>query len=152
VIIECLRDRLAGLPVAVEFRNRNGLQDGYIRTYCRGMALSYVAVDAPRLKGLVPPLAHATADFAYVRFHGRNAEKWYQHNQSFERYDYNYKKEELAEWLPPLKALEEATGTVYVTFNNHYQGTIGMAARDLAALLGQNSVPRARKRTLENQE
>ncbi len=63
--------------------------------------------------------------------------KWYQHNQSFERYDYNYKKEELAEWVPALKALEEATGAVYATFNNHYQGQAVVAARDLAELLGQ---------------
>ncbi|MGI6596867.1 MAG: DUF72 domain-containing protein [bacterium] len=136
--LECLRDRLAGLPVAVEFRNRNWARTGTFELLSRH-GLAYVAVDAPRLKGLVPPLAHATADFAYARFHGRNAEKWYQHNQSFERYDYNYKKEELAEWVPALKALEEATGAVYATFNNHYQGQAVVAARDLAELLGQKS-------------
>ncbi|MGI6129556.1 MAG: DUF72 domain-containing protein [bacterium] len=136
--IERLRDRLAGLPVAVEFRNRNWSKTGTFELLSRH-GLSYVAVDAPRLKGLIPPLAHATTDYAYVRFHGRNADKWYGHSQSFERYDYTYKKEELAEWLSPLKKLEEATGIVYVTFNNHYQGQSIMAARDLAALLGQNN-------------
>lgn len=134
--LETLRDRLAGLPVAVEFRNRNWFQSGTFELLSRH-GLAYVAVDAPRLKGLVPPLAHATTDFAYVRFHGRNTEKWFQHTQSYERYDYTYQKKELAEWVPSLKALEEATGTVYVTFNNHYQGQAVAAARDLAELLGQ---------------
>ncbi|HHV06862.1 MAG TPA: DUF72 domain-containing protein [Firmicutes bacterium] len=134
--IECLRDRLAGLPVAVEFRNRNWFQSGTFELLSRH-GLAYVAVDAPRLKGLIPPLAHATTNFSYVRFHGRNAHKWYQHEHSYQRYDYTYDKKELQEWVPKLKALEEATGTVYVTFNNHYQGKAVLAARDLAELLGQ---------------
>jgi len=136
--IECLRDRLAGLPVAVEFRNQNWAQTGTFELLSRH-GLAYVAVDAPRLKNLIPPLAHATSDFAYVRFHGRNTKKWYQHQQSFERYDYAYKKKELAAWVPKLKALERATNVVYTTFNNHYQGQAIAAARDLALLLGQRS-------------
>lgn len=149
--IECLRDNLAGLPVAVEFRNRKWAETGTFELLSRH-GLAYVAVDAPRLKGLVPPLAHATANFSYVRFHGRNAEKWYQHDQSFERYDYTYKPEELAEWVPTLKALEEATGTVYVTFNNHYQGQSVRAAQDLAALLGPSSVPDLNCNLVEDQD
>ena len=39
---------------------------------------TYVCVDEPRLDGptVLPPLAAATADTAYVRFHGRNAATW----------------------------------------------------------------------------
>ncbi|HKM39563.1 MAG TPA: DUF72 domain-containing protein [bacterium] len=149
--IECLRDHLAGLPVAVEFRNRNWARTGTFELLSRH-GLAYVAVDAPRLKGLVPPLAHATADFAYARFHGRNAKNWYRHQQSFERYDYSYKEQELAEWVAPLKALEKATGTVYATFNNHYQGQAVAAAHDLACLLGQQSQPANQPETEAKEE
>jgi len=129
-----LRHRLAGLPVAVEFRSRDWGQSGTFNLL-RTAGLAYVAVDEPRLKGLLPPLVHATADFSYVRFHGRNAAKWFQHEQSYERYAYHYSEAELKEWLPRLRAMEEATERVYVAFNNHYQGGAVVAARDLKALL-----------------
>ncbi|HHY92175.1 MAG TPA: DUF72 domain-containing protein [Firmicutes bacterium] len=132
--VAALRHRLAGLPVAVEFRSRDWNQTGTFNLL-RTAGLAYVAVDEPRLKGLVPPLVHATADFGYARFHGRNAGKWFVHEESYERYAYHYSKEELAEWVPRLRTLEEATGCVYVAFNNHYQGGAVAAARDLAGLL-----------------
>lgn len=132
--VASLRHRLAGLAVAVEFRSRDWNQTGTFNLL-RTAGLVYVAVDEPRLKGLLPPLVHATADFAYARFHGRNAQKWFQHKESYERYNYRYSEKELAEWVPRLRALEDATGQVYVAFNNHYQGQAVIAARDLAKLL-----------------
>lgn len=137
--VAALGHRLAGLPVAVEFRSRDWNQQGTFNLL-RTAGLAYVAVDEPRLKGLLPPLIHATADFGYVRFHGRNAAKWFRHEESYERYTYEYTKEELSEWIPRLRAIEEATGRVYVAFNNHYQGGAVKAARDLKALLeGQSA-------------
>ncbi|MGI6603734.1 MAG: DUF72 domain-containing protein [Firmicutes bacterium] len=132
--IASLRHRLAGLPVAVEVRSHDWNQTGtfnLLRTH--GMA--YVAVDGPRLKGLLPPLVYATASYAYVRFHGRNAHRWYNHQASYERYDYLYHEDELQEWIPRLNILKEATQRVYVTFNNHYQGKAVIAARQLKNLL-----------------
>jgi hypothetical protein len=40
------------------------------------------------LPGLLPSLVVATGPIAYVRFHGRNAAEWYQHEQAWERYNY----------------------------------------------------------------
>ena len=69
MILECLRDRLADCQYS-GFRNRNWAQTGTFELLSQH-GLAYVAW-MHRLKGLVPPLAHAT-DFAYARFHG-NAE------------------------------------------------------------------------------
>lgn len=35
----------------------------------------------------------------YLRFHGRNARKWWNSREAFERYNYMYKREELEEWI-----------------------------------------------------
>jgi uncharacterized protein YecE (DUF72 family) len=93
-------------------------------------------VDEPRLKGLLPPVAEATAKVAYVRFHGRNAQKWWQHEQAYERYDYTYTREELEEWIPKIHKLNQVAETVFVFANNHYRGQGIDTARQLRLLLG----------------
>jgi len=92
-------------------------------------------VDEPRIGTLMPPIARATGPLAYVRFHGRNREKWWHHQQAYERYDYLYSTEELQEWVPRLVSLEAQTGRVYVAMNNHYQAKSVINARMLEELL-----------------
>jgi uncharacterized protein YecE (DUF72 family) len=100
------------------------------------LGLGFVGVDEPRLKGLVPPVAVATGPVGYVRFHGRNARQWYQHEHAWQRYDYSYSREELAEWVPKLRALEATTTQVLVYFNNAWQGQGLENSRTLKELLG----------------
>ena len=92
-------------------------------------------MDEPRLPGLLPPLAVATGPIAYVRFHGRNAAKWYQHEQAWERYNYTYSLAELREWGPKLRELDAQAALTLVYFNNHYVGQAVRGARDLGQLL-----------------
>jgi uncharacterized protein YecE (DUF72 family) len=129
-----LREGLGELPAVVEFRDAAWAT---AETYAqlRALRLGFVCVDEPRLKGLLPPLAVATAPVAYVRFHGRNARQWYQHEHAWQRYYYDYTREELAEWVPRLRALDEAAAQTLVYFNNAWQG-LGLAnARTLKDLL-----------------
>jgi uncharacterized protein YecE (DUF72 family) len=94
-----------------------------------------VCVDEPRLKGLLLPLAVATAPIAYVRFHGRNARQWYRHEHGWQRYDYSYTRAELAEWVPRLRALEAAAENTWVYFNNAWKAQGLENARLLKAIL-----------------
>jgi uncharacterized protein YecE (DUF72 family) len=94
-------------------------------------------VDEPQLEGLMPPVVRATGPLAYVRFHGRNAAKWWDHQQAWERYDYTYTDEELREWLPRLQELEEAVPVVLVYANNHYRGQSLQALRQLRMILAE---------------
>ncbi|MDI6871384.1 MAG: DUF72 domain-containing protein [Bacillota bacterium] len=128
------RRRMGDLPVVVEFRHRSWLTDE-VERLLRRERLAFAAVDEPRLPGLLPPVAWSTASPAYVRFHGRNAARWYHHQASCERYDYLYSAEELGEWLPKLRRLDAETGKVLVAFNNHYQGQAPANARLLRSLL-----------------
>lgn len=132
--LRALRDELEGIPTVVEFRNAEWITEDLFDRL-RGLGLGYCCVDEPRLKGLVPPVVTATAPTSYVRFHGRNAARWWKHEHSWERYNYLYSAEELAEWAPKIQELAAQTEQTYVFFNNHYEGKAGHNARQLAGLL-----------------
>ncbi len=128
------RQWLGDLPAVVEFRNARWLSE---ETYAllRELGLGFCCVDEPRLKGLIPPVARVTAKVAYVRFHGRNAAKWWQHEHAWERYDYSYSDEELAEWVPKIRQLDERAERTFVFANNHWRGQSVGTCRQLRALL-----------------
>lgn len=105
------------------------------RLFTHERCLAYVCVDEPQFKTLVPPVIHATADFAYVRLHGRNYKKWWVHEKPEERYDYLYSEAELAEWVPRLRTLERAAGRVFASMNNHRGGQATINGRMLKELL-----------------
>ncbi len=133
--LKTFRERLRDLPVVVEFRNQQWLHDETF-AFLREHAFGFCCVDEPRLQGLLPPIAEATSNVAYVRFHGRNAAKWWQHEHAYERYDYTYSKAELAEWTPKLKKLDQAAESVFVFANNHYRGQGIDTARQLKLEIG----------------
>lgn len=128
------RDRLPDLPIVVEFRNAQWLNDKTF-AFLREHKLGFCCVDEPRLKGLLPPMAEATSQVAYVRFHGRNAAKWWQHEQAYEHYNYTYSKAELEEWTPRIRKLDQLAETVFVFANNHYRAQGIDTARQLRLLL-----------------
>lgn len=132
--IRRLPERMQGLPTVVEFRNREWLDESLF-DLLRDCGLGFCCVDEPRLKGLMPPLAVATSRVGYVRFHGRNARAWWRHDEPWQRYDYLYTQEELAEWVPRIAQLATQTSDTFVFFNNHYQGKAGKNARMLTQLL-----------------
>ncbi|MFN3653380.1 MAG: DUF72 domain-containing protein [Armatimonadota bacterium] len=129
-----LRDELPETPVVVELRNSEWVSEATFEQL-RALGLGYCCVDEPRLKGLMPPLAAATSTVGYVRFHGRNAAKWWKHEHAWERYNYLYSAEELQEWVPKIEAVAAQTEKTYVFFNNHYEGKAGVNADQLAALM-----------------
>ncbi len=123
-----------GPPCAVELRRDEWAADPII-SWLGKIGLGYVSVDEPDLPGLMPRSAKVAAAPAYVRFHGRNAEKWYTHNRPEERYDYRYSTRELSEWAGKIRLLEQKTGHVLVFFNNHFQGKAVEAAKIMQRLL-----------------
>ncbi len=133
--LQLFRERMGDLPTVIEFRNRAWLEEETF-ALLRELGLGFCCVDEPRLKGLMPPIAVATGPIAYVRFHGRNAKKWWQHENAWERYDYAYSPEELAEWVPKIRTLDQEAEKTFVFANNHWQGQAVGTARQLRLLLG----------------
>jgi uncharacterized protein YecE (DUF72 family) len=109
---DTLQEFLGLLPrghrFAVEFRNLSWLRDEtweLLRKY----NVAYTIVDEP----LLPPKTVFTADFAYIRWHGKHMRPWF---------NYRYSKEELDEWVPKVKEAAQKTKNVYGYFNNHFHG------------------------------
>lgn len=129
-----LRKYLSGLPLVIEFRNGRWLKVEVLQ-WMRQQDLGFCCVDEPQLPNLLPHIAEATSKIGYVRFHGRNKEKWWQSEQSYERYDYTYKPEELAEWLPKIKILDGLTEKTFIFANNHWRGQSVNTVRQLQTML-----------------
>jgi uncharacterized protein YecE (DUF72 family) len=132
--LKLLRERLGEMDVVVEVRNRDWLSPETF-DFLRRQRLGFCCVDEPRFSSLMPPVAEATSDVAYVRFHGRNAKKWWNAKEPWERYDYTYRPEELQEWAPKLQELAESSKRLFVFANNHYRGQAIDTARQLRFML-----------------
>jgi len=147
-----LKDKMDDLPLIVEFRNVYWITEE-VFDFLRKNEIGFCAVDQPPLKGLIPPLAETTSGLGYVRFHGRNKEKWWQHEHSYQRYDYLYSEQELKEWVPKIKQIVTQTIDQYIFMNNHYKGKATKNALMLMKLLRQeiklinsrNNIPKKTK-------
>ncbi|NLZ43404.1 MAG: DUF72 domain-containing protein [Clostridia bacterium] len=128
------REALGDLPAVVEFRNAGWVKEE-VFSFLSGLNFGFCCVDEPRLRGLMPPVARVTSDLAYLRFHGRNAARWWKHDEPWERYDYLYSSAELQEWIPAILKLSAQAKTTFVFFNNHHAGQAVINARILAELL-----------------
>jgi len=127
------KERLEGLPVVIEFRHREWAEEA-VFPFLRENGLGYCAVDEPRFRSLMPPIAVATSGIGYVRFHGRNAEKWFKGDNKT-RYDYLYSEDELREWVPKIKTLDQQAERVYVFMNNCYAGKAATNAGQMREIL-----------------
>jgi uncharacterized protein YecE (DUF72 family) len=136
--IEGCRAHLPEDRVAVEFRHASWLAEerrGRTFDLLRSLGCAYVIVDEPQVKNAVPPVCVATADEAYVRFHGHNREAWAKKGISAaERYQYLYSERELADWAGRLRRLQD-TRAAHVIFNNCYANFGVMNATTMKQLL-----------------
>ena len=132
--LKLIRERMGELPVVVEFRNAQWLKSE-IFDWLHQQNLGFCCVDEPQLPNLLPPMAEATNKIGYVRFHGRNSAKWWQHEQAYERYDYSYTPQELSEWLPKIQKLGSVAEKTFVFANNHWRGQAVSTIRQLRMML-----------------
>jgi len=128
------KDRMGDIPLVVEFRNAYWINNETFRIL-KGNDIGFCCVDQPQLNGLIPPIDKATSRLGYIRFHGRNKAKWWQHEKAYQRYDYLYSQEELKEWVPKIKNILDKTEDQYIFMNNHYKGKAVKNALMLIKLL-----------------
>jgi uncharacterized protein YecE (DUF72 family) len=108
------------LKVAVEFRKKDW-ENEEVYSLLRELGAIYCSVDSPRSQ-LTDRL---TSDVAYLRLHGRA--HWYLHN---------YSQSELEEIAALARRLaEQGTTTVYIFFNNDFEGHAPHNAMALIKLL-----------------
>ena len=122
-------------PKALEVRHATFQNEEFIR-FLDEHDVAFANVDQPLFQDSVKPADVATGPLAYVRFHGRNYEKWFAHDESWERYNYLYSKDELEPWVGRIRTMSKQKDT-YVITNNHFRGQAVVNAADLKQALGQ---------------
>jgi uncharacterized protein YecE (DUF72 family) len=132
--VKRLREAFGSIPLVAELRNGRWFADEGLR-FLRRQGVALCCVDEPKLDGLLPPLEVVTSEVAYVRFHGRNAERWWRHTEPSERYHYAYADDELGEWAARLGRMARQAERVYAVLGNHVQANAVHDARRLLALL-----------------
>jgi uncharacterized protein YecE (DUF72 family) len=132
--IEKLKDKFPGIEMVIEFRNTGWLNEK-VFSFLQKQDIGFCNVDEPSLPNLLPPTNISTNEIFYLRFHGRNKEKWWKYKEAFERYDYMYEKEELEEWIPKIKDASAKAKRSLIYFNNHYKAKAVKSADMLMSLL-----------------
>jgi uncharacterized protein YecE (DUF72 family) len=96
------------LMFAVEFRHPSWLRED-VFSEMKAKNVAFAIVDEP----LLPPETIVTADFSFIRWHGRGSRPWY---------NYRYTESELSQWVPKVKKVVSKTKMTYGYFNNHFRG------------------------------
>ena len=144
--LETLLRDFEGFPLAVEFRYGKW-KNRKVYTFLRERGAALVTTDAPELGNLFRGGWEAVGPFSYIRLHGRNAAKWWEHEQGWERYDYLYTPAEIDGMAVAIRKLavgedreraskKKSPRDVYIFFNNHWQAQGAINALQLAERLG----------------
>lgn len=131
-----LFDALRDYPKALEVRHAT-FQTKEFLALLEEHDVSWVNVDQPLFHDSVKPADTTTGPIGYARFHGRNYEKWFAHDESWERYNYLYSEKELEPWVARIESMAKEKET-YVVTNNHFRGQAIVNAGELKGSLGQD--------------
>jgi uncharacterized protein YecE (DUF72 family) len=133
--LRALLDQFADYPKAVELRHRSWddladvLDDSdAVRAF----------IDEPKFRDSTRQKLTSHGGMLYVRFHGRQAQKWWHHEHRNERYDYLYSREEIRTHASSLRSVVTAQPIqkAYTFFNNHPNAKAVVNAVMLRAELG----------------
>ncbi|MGW5528287.1 DUF72 domain-containing protein [Streptomyces xanthochromogenes] len=132
------RERAAGWPMAVEFRDPDWWREEHVdetTALLTELGAAAVAVDMVKtLSVSIPPVVRVTTpELALVRFHGRNG-AWGTGTKE-ERFRHAYTPEELSEWVPRVREMSERAEQVHVLFNNCCGDAAVRAAQAMRQLL-----------------
>ena len=123
------RDYLAWLlrafreySIAVELRHRTW-SDALPQTLAmlNDFRAAWVQIDEPKFRfSIRQNYLPNIRGFYYMRLHGRNADKWWRHEHSDDRYNYLYTADELTEFSETAVAVRQLVKKTYLYTNNHY--------------------------------
>jgi uncharacterized protein YecE (DUF72 family) len=142
--LEHLIDMLGDYRLAIEFRNRNWVIGGQLKStidFLKEHNAIFVNVDGPMAEHftIMPSDLDEITNpgTAYLRLHGRNARGYLTGKTVAARFDYDYSDEEIAEVAERSKKLARKTRELHVIFNNNNLDYAPRAAARLRVALGQ---------------
>ncbi len=141
----------AGYSLAVELRHRtwsDSLQQTL--TLLNESGAAWVQIDEPKFRfSIRQNLLPNVTGFYYMRLHGRNAAKWWKHDESEDRYDYLYSREELRPFAEAAKAVRTIVRKAYLYLNNHFAAKAVVDAVEMKDLVGEPVTGEYRAELLE---
>ncbi len=132
-----LRDLSGDIPLFVEFRHESWWK-GEVFDALRDAGIYYVSIDEPRLPGLMVSGLKVVGDTLYARFHGRNADAWWDRGKG-DRYDYLYSDDELRELGQAVLEHAQSAKRAYLLFNNCHAGKAVRNAKWLKLWLAEQT-------------
>jgi uncharacterized protein YecE (DUF72 family) len=130
---------LAGYQVAVEVRHRSWSDRiGDTLALLNEFHAAWVQIDEPKFKFSIRQNYLPNVEgFYYMRLHGRNAEHWWRHAKSEDRYDYLYSADELREFSDTAGAARRLVKKLYLYTNNHFSAKSVANAAMIKQQLGE---------------
>ena len=129
----------ADYDVAVELRHRSW-SDTADATFdlLHDHGAAWTQIDEPKFRFSVrQDLMPNVKDFYYMRLHGRNAEQWWEHEHSEDRYNYLYSEAELRPIAQAVKTAGALVKKRYIYLNNHFAAQAIADAAVLRHMLDQ---------------
>ena len=134
-ILTAVINSFGSYHLAVELRHRSWSDAPSTVSLLKKYNVVWVQIDEPKFPSSVASELPVTADMAYFRFHGRNAENWWSGDNET-RYKYLYSVAEITELAQKIKITGQQTGLVFAFFNNHWKGWAPRNAADMMKRLG----------------
>jgi uncharacterized protein YecE (DUF72 family) len=137
-LAELLR-AFSGHLVAVEVRHRSWSDRiGETLSLLNEFGAAWVQIDEPKFRfSIRQNYLPNVQGFYYMRLHGRNAEKWWRHEKSEDRYDYLYSESELMEFSETADAARRLVKKLYLYTNNHFSAKSVANAAMIKKQLGE---------------
>ena len=137
--LEWLLERFREYRVAVELRHASW-SDSVEETLqlLEAFDAAWTQIDEPKFRDSVrQTLRPNTRSFYYLRLHGRNANAWWSHEKSEDRYNYLYSTDELKPIAGAVETAAREVKKAYLYANNHFSAKSVANAAILKHQLGQ---------------
>jgi uncharacterized protein YecE (DUF72 family) len=125
--------------VAVELRHRSWSdQPAETIEMLNAVGAAWAQIDEPKFRSSIDQsLLPTVRTFYYLRLHGRNAQQWWKHDKSEDRYNYLYSAEELEPFAEAAETASRQVRKAYLYANNHFSAKSVANAAILKHQLGQ---------------
>jgi uncharacterized protein YecE (DUF72 family) len=120
--LEWLLETFKEYSLAVELRHRSWSDRAEaVFDLLRAHGGAWTQIDEPKFRSSIrQSLLPNDHGFYYMRLHGRNAEQWWKHEKSEDRYNYLYSEAELAPIAEAVRTARALVRKQYVFLNNHF--------------------------------
>jgi uncharacterized protein YecE (DUF72 family) len=120
--VRWLLDTFRDYPMTLELRHKSWSDDPQpVFELLNHYGAAWTQIDEPKFKfSIRQDLMPNVKTFYYLRLHGRNAQQWWEHETSEDRYNYLYSEEELKPFARVVQTARAQVKKLYAYLNNHF--------------------------------